>query len=288
MNAMKSTLACATLALTAAGSLVADDDAVTFVEEFDNGSNEGNWTYGLPQIEIIQDQGGNPLWWLHSSCPDPNDCLTTFAPQLRTTPLGGQSVFTGNYAARGVTSLGIDLQTLAAQNTAGRPLTIMLINDHGTPNDPNDATAAFYLGDNIPAVGQGWKKFDFDIPSHETELPEGWALLNMASQFLEPERSWNEIIEDVSQVLYFYGNPLMDFIFQQWELGVDNPRMTYTDMDDPVPGDLNGDGVVGVADLLILLSLWGECVDCGDCLADLTGSCTVGVSDLLILLENWG
>ncbi len=55
-----------------------------------------------------------------------------------------------------------------------------------------------------------------------------------------------------------------------------------------IPGDLNGDGVVGVADLLILLANWGPCADCDDCPADLDGNCTVGVSDLLILLVNWG
>lgn len=57
--------------------------------------------------------------------------------------------------------------------------------------------------------------------------------------------------------------------------------------DGPV-GDLNGDGSVGVADLLILLGSWGACPDCGDCPADLSGDCTVGVADLLILLQNWG
>ena len=54
------------------------------------------------------------------------------------------------------------------------------------------------------------------------------------------------------------------------------------------PGDLDGDGVVGVLDLLILLSNWGPCDDCGNCPADLDGDCTVGVTDLLILLGNWG
>lgn len=60
------------------------------------------------------------------------------------------------------------------------------------------------------------------------------------------------------------------------------------DADSANPGDLNGDGVVGVADLLILLVNWGPCADCNDCPADLGGDCTVGVSDLLILLANWG
>ncbi|MEE9294012.1 MAG: hypothetical protein V3W34_03480 [Phycisphaerae bacterium] len=56
----------------------------------------------------------------------------------------------------------------------------------------------------------------------------------------------------------------------------------------PTPGDLDGDGIVGVSDLLILLANWGPCDDCNDCPADLDGNCVVGVTDLLILLSNWG
>ena len=55
-----------------------------------------------------------------------------------------------------------------------------------------------------------------------------------------------------------------------------------------VPGDLDGDGSVGVKDLLILLGNWGPCAECADCVADLDGDCSVGVKDLLILLGNWG
>ncbi len=53
-------------------------------------------------------------------------------------------------------------------------------------------------------------------------------------------------------------------------------------------GDLDGDCMVGVKDLLILLGNWGLCGDCNDCPADLDGDCSVGVKDLLILLGNWG
>ena len=54
-------------------------------------------------------------------------------------------------------------------------------------------------------------------------------------------------------------------------------------------GDLNGDGRVGTADLLILLGAWGECADpCPPaCTGDLDGDCRVGVMDLLGLLTNW-
>jgi hypothetical protein len=53
------------------------------------------------------------------------------------------------------------------------------------------------------------------------------------------------------------------------------------------PADLNGDGVVDGEDLLILLSAWGECDDCDDCLGNLNDGCTVDGADLLILLSNW-
>ena len=59
-------------------------------------------------------------------------------------------------------------------------------------------------------------------------------------------------------------------------------------VDDASPADLNGDGVVDVFDLLILLGAWGDCDDLRDCPADLNGSGAVDVFDLLILLEQWG
>ncbi len=54
------------------------------------------------------------------------------------------------------------------------------------------------------------------------------------------------------------------------------------------PGDLDGDGVIGSFDLILLLGAWGRCAECGDCVADLDGDCSVGATDLLILLGNWG
>ncbi len=69
------------------------------------------------------------------------------------------------------------------------------------------------------------------------------------------------------------------------------PGRSYVFNLDPIPGDLDCDGTVGVVDLLLLLAAWGPCADCDtplECTADLNGDCTVGVSDLLILLGNWG
>lgn len=64
-------------------------------------------------------------------------------------------------------------------------------------------------------------------------------------------------------------------------------RAYQTKIQGPV-GDLDGDGVVGTADLIILLGMWGRCDNCRECIADLDGDCTVGTGDLITLLGNWG
>ncbi len=56
-----------------------------------------------------------------------------------------------------------------------------------------------------------------------------------------------------------------------------------------IPGDLDGDGAVGVADLVMLLGEWGSCPAHPDaCPADIDRDGGVGIADLLILLANWG
>ena len=58
-----------------------------------------------------------------------------------------------------------------------------------------------------------------------------------------------------------------------------------TPPDEPCPADLDGDGSVGISDLLALLAAWGT--DPGGP-PDLDDDGTVGINDLLILLGSWG
>jgi len=51
-------------------------------------------------------------------------------------------------------------------------------------------------------------------------------------------------------------------------------------------GDLNCDGIVGVGDLLALISQWGPCRH--GCSSDLTNDGMTNVSDLLVLVAHWG
>ena len=58
----------------------------------------------------------------------------------------------------------------------------------------------------------------------------------------------------------------------------------------PLLGDLDGDCIVGMADLTVLLDNWGPCPppEKGECPADLNGDGVVNTIDLLILFANWG
>jgi hypothetical protein len=51
------------------------------------------------------------------------------------------------------------------------------------------------------------------------------------------------------------------------------------------PGDIDGDGDVDTADLLLLLAAWGPCPGCPE---DINGDGVVNTVDLLLLLANWG
>jgi len=210
------------LAAAPLGSALAG--TTTVVESFDGGGNEGGWTWGFG--DTIVANGGNPGAYLAT------DGLDTFAPRPQTTTGGA---FIGDYRAKGVLGVGVDLITFHVDFSAeGRALTLVLVHDNDTPDDPFDDTAVYFLGENIPLEGEGWKSYDFDVPSQETSLPAGWQLLNLGDSGAAPIHDWNEVIQHVSAVWFHYGDPTFFYIFQQWILGLDNPRITTGTVE---PGD---------------------------------------------------
>jgi hypothetical protein len=195
--------------------VLAASGGTTFIETFSGGSNVGGWTYFAPN-EIIDQTGGNLPPYLHAWN------LDTYAPQPRTTQTA--SAYNGNYRQRQVSSVGVDLITNAVDFSAGgRPLALMLFDDNDTPGDGSDDSAAYTLGANIPEPGQGWRSFDFVVPSQSLTVPAGWDLL-AAGPSSTPD--WNRIVTDVDALGFFYGDPTMFFIFQMWNVGMDNPRIT--------------------------------------------------------------
>ena len=49
--------------------------------------------------------------------------------------------------------------------------------------------------------------------------------------------------------------------------------------------DVNGDGIIGVSDILAVIDSWGVC---NGCVADINQDGLVDVSDLLMVIGNWG
>jgi hypothetical protein len=203
------------LTLCAVVALAASATADQFIEPFDGGSNIGGWTYGAP-LETVENSGGNPGAYLRA------DGIDTYAPQARTT---GESAFTGDYRTMNVQSLGIDLATFYVDfSAADRPCALMLHSDNGTPADFDDDWAAYTLGANVPEPAEGWQSYDFPVPSQATGWPDGWSSVQLGPN--SPTPDWNTLMADVAAVGYFYGDPTYFFIFQMWQLGLDNPRVT--------------------------------------------------------------
>ncbi len=243
--------------------------ADTFVDTFESGGSQGGWTFGL--TPVYPTTGGNPGRYLRV------DNLDTFAPQPRSAMTANP--FTGNWRDAHVVRIGVDLKTFAVDfSAAGRPCTLMLINNNGTPNNVNDDWAVYLMGPNIPLPNQPWTSYSFDVPSQATSLPAGWKTIKLGGS--SPTPDWNVAIQDVDRVQFFYGDPELFFIFQQWDLGLDNALIETAP---PAPFDLDGDGAVGPADLGILLGAWGTSGP-----GDFDGDGAVGAADLAQLLGAWG
>ena len=168
----------------------------TFVETFDEGSNQGAWSWGTGN-ESISPLNGNPGAFLQ-------DLTLSSCCPAASTSFGDTSAFTGNYRARGVSSVGIDLITLDASfGVGGRPLSVILVNDNGTPGNFEDDSGAFFVGDtNIPDPGvpgltpPGWTPFDFEIPAGAVTLPPGWQTFD-ENGLGASDSTWNAVIVDV-------------------------------------------------------------------------------------------
>ena len=191
----------------------------TFTETFAGGSNNGGWGYNHPGDTLVPG-GGNPGEFIG------NPSIDTFTPRAQTT-FGASSTFHGDYRAAGVTDMGIDLKTFSNTffNSCMRPISIQLWHDPGTPGNFGDDTYVYFVSGLIaPCPGEDWKSYDFPVPAASTTLPAGWAIdpnnPNPADQV------WNQVIQDVDQVLWWYGDPTFFFIFEQWGVGLDNPRIT--------------------------------------------------------------
>jgi hypothetical protein len=207
------------LAGTAAAALlfVSSAFASGTVVGFD-GANTGGWSWG--PAGVVESAGGNPGSWLHVS-------TDTFAPQLFTTVQSPE--FTGNWRARKVASIGVDLITDNTQFAFERPLSVII--------SSGACEIAFVGSAMVPQVAEGWKPFDFAIDSQSTTMPPGWFVYS--GPCTQPNAAWNGVMQNVTQVRFFYGDPTFFFIFDIWNVGADNVRI-YSDAFTTLGGALAG------------------------------------------------
>jgi len=216
------------MALATAGMAAAAQVAVTYTETFETGTNEGGWTFGTG-LEYIVDMNGNPGYYLRDSA------LISFTPRASTS-FGVASEFTGDYRARGVSSVGIDLAIASVNgNVASRRMVLILLNDNGTPFDLSDDWGA-YTVTNLPLPPTGvagivgstdilqWVSYDIPVPSNENALPDGWTWISRNS--IRNGGGWARLMRDVDHVGFQFGDPAQLYPLFDWDVALDNPRIT--------------------------------------------------------------
>jgi len=201
---------------------------VTFVEDFEGGSNGAGWTFGNPS-DTIESEGGNPGWWFH------NDNLNTFAPIFRCDYYA--EPFCGNYVDMGVSMISGDFQTLYAMNgTAYYPFALLLLNTYGTPDDIEDDIYVYWVDEvNVwcPQEGEGWTHYDFPIPSDFVgapgELPEGWwgGSYWTGGDVFPADALWQDVISSVDRIEFWWFHPAWFGILTWWDVGADNVSIEF-------------------------------------------------------------
>ncbi len=213
---------------------------VTTVEEtYDGPPDQTSW--GLsPWYEQVEPSGGHPGAFLYVQRVDAAE------PSLLTIP-GRSADFLGDYRAKGVISMGVDINLfgcgLDPNMTLGtcekRPVTLILHSDMGTPDDPLDDCDAAFVGRFLARPGVGWRSYGFIVPSRSPVLPPRWQLVGTCAN-VSANEAWNRLIQNVGEARFDLGEPGYMYFFQFWSLGFDNPRISSGTL------DLDGDGAGAV------------------------------------------
>jgi hypothetical protein len=172
------------------------------VVTFDSG--KFGWSWGAGPGEWIAPAGGNPGAYLHGEL-----CCLYWPFAFNA------SSFAGNYRAGGLATLGVDLNVL--DGSAGRRVALLLRSHNGTPFLEDD-WGAYVLG--APSPGAGWHSHDFVVPAQDTALPAGWSMWHTTAH------TWDELIQDVDEVEFIYGDPTLNYVERDWVVGMDNARFS--------------------------------------------------------------
>ena len=185
--------------------------------------------------------------------------------------------------------LGIDETVAAATGLNAGPTFHLLLNNVvlkdnrippiGFTNDAFEAIQAAPVN-YVYEDGQYWDDTLYNIPYGAARAVVTLYYQTTSKEYIEFLRDTNTT-NNAGQVAY--------------DLWLSNGMSAPVDMDvqvidlsEPRLGDVTGDGVVDMNDLLAVISAWGQCAPPTICTADVNDDGAVNVDDLLLVISNWG
>jgi T5SS/PEP-CTERM-associated repeat protein len=150
------------------------------------------------------------------------------------------------------------------------------------------------IGGNFSNYDHTFDRLVIELANHNDYLTPAIEVSGVISAF-DPEVILNDNYEPQAGDTFTVAHAdigLYDFSFTlpelpedlQWQVVQDNHDVSLLVLS-AIEGDINNDGVVNTADLLLLLAAWGDCPGCPE---DLNDDGVVNTTDLLTLLANWG
>lgn len=190
-----------------------------FTESYENNSDEGDFEIWWDNYNTIQSPGGNPGAYLELDNTQGSATCHFLEILGREWP----SAFSGDWRARGITSVGLDVNILQG-SYAGGVLEVVLGTDNGTPDKADDCRMRYFAPD-IPPQAPGWTSYDFPCDASSMVMPLDWGVEGTCTG-VTADQIWNSIIQDVDYIEFRMDtNPASFCTFTSWQFGVDNIRI---------------------------------------------------------------
>jgi hypothetical protein len=203
--------------------------AFEFTETYESGTLDvGNWlltTDGSP-ARMINPTGGDPGGYLYGEVRTPIPTYATastrYQPGVNDTGKR-DSVFVGDWYARGIKHISADLQIFLAGNWTERSLTLHLMSWNDTTNEV--AFDAFYTLPDMPDVPTGWNHYDFQVDARSTTVPPGWEFTR-GLDGVGTDADWVIFMHQIDLVGFGFWKPHVGYLIRPWQIGIDNVHLT--------------------------------------------------------------
>jgi hypothetical protein len=210
----------------------------TFVETYDDGTDVGLWHCSLSVPRIIETSGGNPGAYLQQGgfsthVPTWASVSPRFQPGFNDT-YKIDSIYTGDWASLGVTSLNADLNIIQAGGWGtDRAVTLELLQMDDTGFNVNyDAT--FTLHD-LPEPPVGWHTYSFRVDANSSTIPHGW-VFTRGDGSPGTDAEWSPFLQRIDLTSIGYYKPGFAYVgFGTWILGIDNIEIDFQIGATPTP-----------------------------------------------------